>query len=57
MNTLTVPERIAMCAHPNGEHLHIPLADGEPAPTTCFQDCDCTPVEFVRATAARPSND
>lgn len=50
---MTVPERIAMCAHPNGTHEHVPLSPGEPAPATCFAwDCDCTPVEYVRAPLA-----
>lgn len=45
---MSAPERIAMCTADGGENLHIPLKPGEPCPTTCFQDCDCTPVEFVR---------
>lgn len=46
-----VPERIAMCADPNGLHEHVPLRPGEPMLTSCFADCRCTPVEFVRADA------
>lgn len=42
-------ERIAMCAHPEGTHEHIPLKPGEDPPETCFADCDCEPVMFVRA--------
>lgn len=38
-----------MCAHPEGTHEHVPLAPGEDPPTTCFADCDCEPVVFVRA--------
>jgi hypothetical protein len=45
-------ERIAMCAHPDGMHEHIPLKRDEPAPQTCFADCDCTPVIFIRADVA-----
>jgi hypothetical protein len=29
--------------------MHIPLGDDEPIPTTCFMDCDCAPVLYVRA--------
>jgi hypothetical protein len=42
-------ERIAMCAHPDGTHEHVPLRPGEDPPETCFADCDCKPVVFVRA--------
>jgi hypothetical protein len=43
-------ERIAMCAHPEGMHEHVPLKPGEDPPTTCFAaGCDCEPVVFVRA--------
>lgn len=42
-------ERIAMCANPDGMHEHIPLKRGEEPPGTCFADCDCTPVVFIRA--------
>jgi hypothetical protein len=49
-------ERIAMCAHPEGTHEHVPLKPGEDPPETCFADCDCNPVVFVRADAA-PSED
>lgn len=41
-------DRIAMCTNPNGLHEHVPLKPDEPMPTTCFADCDCTPVEYVR---------
>jgi hypothetical protein len=46
---MTAPARIAMCSNPRGTHEHVPLDPDEPMPTTCFADCDCTPVEFVRA--------
>jgi hypothetical protein len=42
-------ERIAMCAHSKGTHEHVPLKPGEDPPETCFADCDCKPVVFVRA--------
>ena len=42
-------ERIAMCSHPQGTHEHVPLKSGEDPPETCFADCDCVPVVFVRA--------
>jgi hypothetical protein len=42
-------ERIAMCAHPEGTHEHVPLKPGEDPPESCFADCDCEPVVFVRA--------
>jgi hypothetical protein len=52
MNDL--PERIAMCSHPNGNHEHIPLKPDEPLPATCFADCDCTPVLYVRVVNSTP---
>lgn len=42
-------ERIAMCSHPKGMHEHVPLRPDEAAPETCFAQCDCKPVVFVRA--------
>lgn len=45
---MTVPDRIAMCTHTNGDNLHIPLSPDEPMPRACFQDCGGTPAEFVR---------
>lgn len=50
---MDLSERIAMCTNPNGPHEHIELAPGEPVPTTCFADCDCTPVEYVRVATDR----
>jgi hypothetical protein len=47
---MAVPDRIAMCTADGwagGDY--IPLKPGESLPDTCFMDCDCTPVEFVRA--------
>jgi hypothetical protein len=52
-----LPERIAMCANPEGTHEHVPLRPDEPMPTTCFADCDCAPVEYVRADIRRGAVD
>ena len=50
-------ERIAMCSHPQGTHEHVPLKSGEDPPETCFADCDCVPVVFVRADLHRGAVD
>lgn len=49
VSVMELPERIAMCANPNGTNEHVPLKPGEDPPTTCFALCDCHPVVFVRA--------
>jgi len=42
-------DRLAVCQNPHGFHEHIELAPGDPAPATCFADCDCTPRVYVAA--------
>lgn len=46
------PERLAVCQAPDGPGDYVPLKPGEWAPTTCFMDCPCTPVVYVRADLA-----
>lgn len=42
-----MPRMVAMCAAPNGPHEHVPIDTIREA-ATCFADCDCSPVVYVR---------
>ena len=46
-NIERTPERMAVCQHPHGEGVWWDV-NARPHPG-CIQDCDCTPVEYVRA--------
>lgn len=45
-------DRIAICQCPGGDGQYVPLDPGRP-PTPCFiPGCECTPVVYVRVSAA-----
>jgi hypothetical protein len=44
-------DRIAVCQNQHGDGMYVPLDAGEPTPTSCFMECDCTPRVYVAVDA------